>query len=85
VEKYSKVKIKLSEVDSTVDNELVDGKLHAPVDLPRLCLKRRRLPQGSAFWGVIDEKFFSGEYRPFPRIVRGILHGNRKSRITFDR
>jgi hypothetical protein len=57
---------------------------NAPVDLPSLCLKRRGLRQGSAFWGLIDEKFFQGEY-PFPEFSEGILHANRKSRITFDR
>jgi hypothetical protein len=45
--------------------------LNAPVDLPSLCLKRRRLPQGSAFWGLIDEKFFKGN-TPSPEISKGI-------------
>jgi hypothetical protein len=44
---------------------------NAPVDSPSLCLKRRRLPQGSAFWGSHRRKnFFTGEY-PFPRIFKG--------------
>jgi hypothetical protein len=40
------------------------------VDLSSLCLKRRRLPQGSAFWGFsLMKNFFMGEY-PSPNFQK---------------
>jgi hypothetical protein len=58
---------------------------NAPVDLPSLCLKRRRLPQGSAFWRSHRWKIFFRGSTPSPEFSKGILHANRKSRITFER
>jgi hypothetical protein len=54
-------------------------------DLHARYLKRRGLLQGSAFWGLIDEKNFSRGNIPSPKFSKGLLHANRKSRITFDR
>jgi hypothetical protein len=58
---------------------------NTPADLLSLCLKRRHLPQGSAFWGSHRWKiFFQREY-PFPQIFKGHFTCKSKSRITFDR
>jgi hypothetical protein len=37
------------------------------------------------FGGLIDEKSFSRGNIPSPKFSKGILHANRKSRITLDR
>jgi hypothetical protein len=63
---------------------LVTTLRNAPVDLPSLCLKRRGLRQGSAFWGLINEKFVSGVSTPSLDFSEGILHANQRSQITFD-
>jgi hypothetical protein len=54
-------------------------------DLHARYLKRRGLLQGSAFWGSHRWKKFSRGNIPSPKFSRGILHANRKSRITLDR
>jgi hypothetical protein len=57
---------------------------NALVDFNAWYGKPHRLQQGSAFWGLINEKFFRGS-TPSPEFSEGILHANRKIRITFDR
>jgi hypothetical protein len=37
------------------------------------------------FRGLIDEKTFSRGNIPSPKFSKGILHANRKSRLTLDR
>jgi hypothetical protein len=58
---------------------------HHWTDLHARYLKRRGLLQGSAFWKSHRWKKFSRGNIPSPKCSKGILHANRKSRITLDR
>jgi hypothetical protein len=54
-------------------------------DLHARYLKRRGLLQASAFWGSHRWKKKLRGNIPSPKFSKGILHANRKSRITLDR
>jgi hypothetical protein len=44
-----------------------------------------RIEPRRAVWGLINEKLLSRGNIPSPKISKGILYANRKSRVTFER